>query len=94
MANKPAARKTTKPIKEEKSKRWLKIGLADMVLVFIMVMVTLQAFFSQGSIDGGSADTGKGKFNSIGDALKDHARRTPSTSGTRTSTPAALSAAG
>jgi hypothetical protein len=70
MANKASVKKTAKEIKEEKSKRWLQIGLA-LLLIFIMIGAVFQVFFSGGPNNGGSTDTGKGKFNSIVDALKD-----------------------
>jgi hypothetical protein len=70
MASKPAAKKTAKEIKQQKSKRWLQIGLA-LLLVFIMIGAVFQVFFSGGPSNGGSTDTDKkGKFNSIVDALK------------------------
>ncbi len=69
MAKKAAVKKTAKEIKEEKSKRWLQIGLA-LLLIFIMIGAVFQVFFSGGPNNSDSTDTGKGKFNSIVDALK------------------------
>ena len=70
MANKPAVKKTPKEIKQQKRNRLMIILLA-IFLIGTMVIVPLAVLFNPSTIDGGSTDTDKGKFNSIVDALSD-----------------------